>query len=94
LFNQLLDEGTQLITTTRKNMKNQLMTMEDKLWLKERRLIETVNDQLKNLYLIQHTRHRKAANFMVNLVAGLIAYTYQPQKPSVSIDYTLYHQPI
>ncbi|MDX1976576.1 MAG: IS982 family transposase [Pseudanabaenaceae cyanobacterium bins.68] len=87
LFNQLLNKGVQLITTVRKNMKNKLMTLEDKLWLKKRRLIETVNDQLKNMYLIEHSRHRKVANFMVNLVAGLIAYTYQPEKPSAYIDY-------
>jgi hypothetical protein len=45
--------------------------------------LSSVNDQLKNMCQIEHTRHRKVAKFMVNLVAGLIAYTYQPQKPSL-----------
>lgn len=39
--------------------------------------METVNDQLKNIYQIERSRHRCVANFLVNLVAGLIAYTYQ-----------------
>lgn len=64
-------------------MKNQLMLLSDKMRLNQRGIIESVNDQLKNLCQIEHTRHRKVANFMVNLVAGLIAYTYQPQKPSL-----------
>jgi hypothetical protein len=51
--------------------------------LTQRGIIESVNGQLKNRCQIEHTRHRKVANFMVNLVAGLIAYTYQPQKPSL-----------
>jgi hypothetical protein len=51
--------------------------------LNQRGIIESVNDQLKNMCEIEHTRYRKVANFMVNLVAGLIACTYQPQKPSL-----------
>ena len=51
--------------------------------LRKRSLIETVNDQLKHLSQIEHSRHRSVANFLVNLVAGLIAYTSQPQPPSL-----------
>ena len=47
--------------------------------------IETVNDQLKNISQIDHSRHRSVTNFFVNLAAGLIAYTYQPKKPSLHI---------
>jgi hypothetical protein len=66
-------------------MKNKLLPMMDKLLLRKRSLIETVNDQLKNISQIDHSRHRSVANFLVNLVAGLIAYTYQPKKPSLHI---------
>lgn len=83
LFKQLHEKGLQLITRLKKNMKNKLMLLSDKMNLRRRGLIESVNDQLKNLCQIEHTRHRKIANFMVNLVAGMIAYTYQPQKPSL-----------
>jgi len=54
----------------------------DKFLLRKRALIETVNNQFKNISQIEHTRHRSVINFMVNIVAGLIAYTWQPKKPS------------
>ena len=83
LVKKLHERGLQLITRLKKNMKNKLMLLSDKMRLNQREIIESVNDQLKNMCQIEHTRHRKVANFMVNLVAGLIAYTYQPQKPSL-----------
>lgn len=85
LFQTLFEEGLQLITPIRKNMHNRLLPLFDKLLLRKRALIETVNDQLKNISQIEHTRHRSVANFMVNLVAGLIAYTHQPLKPSLNL---------
>jgi hypothetical protein len=48
-------------------------------------VIETVSDQLKNISQIEHSRHRSVFNFMVNLVAALIAYTYQSKKPSIGL---------
>jgi hypothetical protein len=48
-------------------------------------LSETVNDQLKNIGQIEHTRHRSVANFVVNLLAALVAYTYQEKKPSLNL---------
>ena len=59
------------------------MLMIDKALLRKRAIIESVNDQLKNISQVEHTRHRSVANFMVNLVSGLIAYTRQPPKPSL-----------
>jgi Transposase DDE domain len=78
--------GIELITKLRRNMKNRLMLMSDKLWLRRRGLIETVNDQLKNIAQIEHTRHRSPTNFLVNLLSGLISYCQQPKKPSVATD--------
>jgi hypothetical protein len=75
LFEELYERGLQLITKLKKNMKNKLMPMIDKLLLRKRALIETVNDQLKNICQIEHTRHRSKINFLVNLLAALIAYT-------------------
>jgi hypothetical protein len=67
-------------------MKNRLLSLQDKLLLRKRALIETINDQLKNISQIAHTRHRSARNFLVNLVAGLIAYTHQEKKPSLNVS--------
>lgn len=83
LFAELWDEGLQLITSLRKNMKPRLIPLWDRLMLRKRSLIETVNDQLKNIAQVEHTRHRSVANFMVNLLAALVSYTHQPKKPTI-----------
>jgi DDE family transposase len=86
LFEQLLDTfGVQLITKLRKNMKNRLLPLMDKLLLRKRAIIESVVDQLKNISQIEHTRHRSPINCFINIVAGLIAYCHQPQKPSLNL---------
>lgn len=79
----LFVDGIQLITNIRNNMKNSLMTMSDKILLRKRSIIETVNDELKNICQIEHSRHRSVTNFMTNLVAGIIAYNFLPKKPSL-----------
>ena len=86
LFDRLYQRGVKLITHIRKNMKNKLISLEEKLLLRKRSLIETVNDQLKNVCQIQHTRHRSPVNFLVHLIAGLIAYTKQPKRPSINFN--------
>jgi hypothetical protein len=85
LFESLFERGLELMTKRRKNMKNALMPLLDKILLRKRPMIETVNDQLKNLCQIEHSRHRSPFNFLVNLVSGLIAYAYHPDKPSLDI---------
>ena len=85
LHDELLGQGLELLTGIRKNMKPRLLRLWDKLMLRKRVVIETVNDQLKNISQIEHTRHRSLTGFMVNLVAGLIAYTYHPTKPSLGL---------
>jgi hypothetical protein len=85
LFDQLFEQGVQLITPIRKNMKNRLMPLIDKVLLRKRAIIETINDQLKNISQVAHTRHRSVDNFQVNLIAGLIAYTHQAKKPSLNL---------
>jgi hypothetical protein len=87
LFDLLFERGLQLITKLKKNMKNKLLPVFDKILTRKRALIETVNDQLKNISQIEPTRHRSTANFRVNLVAALIAYTYQDKKPSLNLRF-------
>ncbi len=89
LFEQLLQTfGVQLITKLRKNMKNRLLPMLDKLLLRKRALIESVVDQLKNISQVEHTRHRSPINCFINIIAGLIAYCHQPKKPSLNLSPT------
>ncbi|WP_108649761.1 IS982 family transposase [Dongshaea marina] len=86
LAEELADQGVTLITSIRKNMKPKLMRLWDKLMLRKRFIIETVFDQLKNISQIEHSRHRSCISFMVNLLAGLIAYTFQEKKPSIRMS--------
>jgi hypothetical protein len=86
LVEQLLKQGLHLITSARKNMKNQLMLLEDKLMLRKRSIIETINDQLKNISQVEHSRHRSVDNFLVNLVSGLMAVGNQAKKPSLNLS--------
>jgi hypothetical protein len=81
----LSQQNLQLITKIKKTMKNKLLSVFDQLMLRKRALIETINDQLKNIFQIAHTRHRSPINFLVNVVAALIAYTYKEKLPSLNI---------
>ena len=85
LFDSLFKNGLQLITRLKNNMKNKLMPLIDKILLRKRSLIETVNDQLKNISQIEHTRHRSVGNFIVNILGALAAYALQPKKPSLNL---------
>jgi len=85
LQEMLWEQGTQLITKVRRNMKKVFLEDFDKIMLRKRAIIETVNDQLKNISQLEHTRHRSLSNFMVNVICALIAYSWQPKKPSLNI---------
>jgi hypothetical protein len=67
-------------------MKNRLMTMRDKILLRKRSVIETINDELKNICEIEHSRHRSPVNFLINLFAGLAAYSFFEKKPSIKFE--------
>ena len=86
LFEQLFVDGVHLVTKIRKNMKNCLMLLQDRIMLRKRALIETINDQLKNQCQIEHTRHRSFENFLTNLLSGMIAYSFFDKKPSLNIE--------
>lgn len=86
LFSSLFDKGLQLITRLKNNMKNKLTPIMDKILLRKRGIIESVNDQLKNISQIEHTRHRSIWNFIANILGALIAYMLKPTKPSLNIE--------
>ena len=85
----LIEFGVQFFAKPRRNMKNKLMRLHDKLLSRKRSIIETINDQLKNISQIEHSRHRSPTNFFVNVLCGLIAYCHQPKKPNLRLDWLL-----
>jgi IS5 family transposase len=90
LAQQLLKTcGIEFFAKPRRNMKNRLMRLTDKLLARKRSIIETVIDQLKNISQIEHSRHRSPVNFLINLVCGLIAYCHQPKKPALRLEFAL-----
>jgi hypothetical protein len=66
-------------------MKPKVIALFDKILLRKRSIIETINDQLKNISQIEHSRHRSLTNCMINVVAGLLVYSYQEKRPSLNI---------
>jgi len=85
----LAAQDVELITTLKKNMKPRFIRAFDKLILRKRSIIETINDQLKNIFNLEHSRHRSLINFLVNAIACLVAYSYQEKKPSLNLNHYL-----
>lgn len=86
LTNILFVDGLHLITNIRNNMKNCLMELKDKIMLRKRSVIETINDELKNMCQVEHSRHRSFGNFITNILSGLIAYSFFPKKPAIKFE--------
>jgi IS5 family transposase len=68
LASDLLEKGVILVNNVRKNMKNKILLLWDRAMLSRRYIIETINDQLKNISQIEHSRHRSVHGFMLRLV--------------------------
>ena len=86
LSDLLFGNGIQLITAVRRNMKQKALSNEEKLLLRKRSVIETVNDELKNICQVEHTRHRSIAGFILNIMGAIAAYSFFPKKPSIKKD--------
>ena len=86
LADLLFDDGLQLITAVRRNMKQKALSNEEKLLLRKRSVIETVNDELKNICQVEHTRHRSVAGFILNIMSAIAAYSFFSKKPSIKHD--------
>ena len=89
LFDSLFADGIQLITGLRTNMKNKLMPFYDKMMLRKRLIIETINDLLKNTAQIVHSRHRSLNNFIMNMISALGAYCFFDNKPKALTGYVI-----
>jgi len=86
LSGELSERGIDLITSVKRNMKAKLHSLWDRAMLGRRFIIETINDQLKNISQIEHSRHRSVHGFMLNLIGGLIAYCLKDNKPSLNLS--------
>ena len=89
LFDFLFEDGIQLVTGLRVNMKNKLMPFYDRMMLRKRYIIETINDMLKNTAQIVHSRHRSVSNFIMNLISALGAYCFFDNKPKALQGYCI-----
>jgi hypothetical protein len=87
LFEHLFFNGVHLVTKLKKNMKSKAITpVMDAILLRKRAICETIIDQLKNIFQIEHSRHRSTKNFFTNLFAALIAYNFTDKKPSLKLN--------
>jgi hypothetical protein len=86
LSDLLFGNDIQLITQVRRNMKKKALSNEEKILLRKRSVIETVNDELKNICQIEHTRHRSISGFLLNVMGAIAAYSFFPKKPSIKND--------
>lgn len=87
LFENLFLNDIQLVTKVKNNMKNCLMSIADKILLRKRALIETVNDELKNIAQIEHYRHRSFNNFVANVLSAIAAYCFFEKKPAIDVSF-------
>lgn len=70
-------------------MKGTLISISDKLILRELSIIETVNNELKNIAQVEHSRHRAFDNFIVSLLSAIAAYCSLPKKPCINVSRTI-----
>ena len=61
------------------------MSAFDRAMLSKRYIIETINDQLKNISQIEHSRHRSENGFMINVMSALVAYCLKKKKPKIKL---------
>lgn len=64
-------------------MKSKALSNEEKLLLRKRSVIETVNDELKNICQVEHTRHHSISGFLLNIMSTIADYSFFPKKPSI-----------
>lgn len=88
-FESLFNDGINLVTGIRSNMKNKLMPIYNRLLLRKRAVIETINDELKNMAQLVQSRHRSILNFAMNVLAVIAAYSFFEKKPKVNFDFCI-----
>ena len=87
LFRDLFENGVKLVTGIKKNMANKLMHLQERILLRKRSIIETVNGVLKESFQISHTRHRSFVNGFIHIFSTLVAYALKSKKPSIKFNH-------
>jgi len=97
LFQSLFSNGIHLVTKLRKNMKTKLVTpIQDAFYLRKRAIIDpndserakqTIFDQLKNIFQVEHSRNRSQINYFNNIFSALIAYNFAEKRPSLKNNF-------
>ena len=52
-------------------------------------VIETINDELKNVAQAVHSRHRNVFKFSMNILSELAAYSFFDKKPAINEDFCI-----
>ena len=86
LLENLSLNGVHLVTKAKNNKRNRLMSMAERILIRKRALIETVNDELENIEQIEHSRHRSVNDFVANALSAIAAYCFFEKKPAIDID--------
>jgi hypothetical protein len=85
LFEHFYRQGLQIVTKLKSNMKTQFIPLAQRLPLKKRAVIESVNDILTSVLDVEHTRHRNRFNALAHIFSALIAYCFYDDKPTVFV---------
>ncbi len=89
LFETLYAKGLKLVTGIKTTMKNKLMPWMEKILLRKRTIIESVFHILKDIFELEHTRHRSVPNAFVHLASTLLAYCFKNNKPAIKRSYLI-----
>jgi hypothetical protein len=89
LFRDLFERGLKLVTGIKKNMENKLVVLREKILLRKRSIIETVNGVLKEDFQISHTRHRSIINGFIHIFSTLVAYALKSNKPAIKLHHLI-----
>ncbi len=89
LFRDLYERGLKLVTGIKKKMANKLVILREKILLRKRSIIETVNSVIKKDFQISHTRHRSFVNGFIHIFSTLIAYAMKSKKPSIKFNHVI-----
>lgn len=68
------------------------MSVADKILLRKRALSKTVNDELKNIAQIEHSRHRSFNNFIAKDLSAIAAYCFFNKKTAIGMNFINYKQ--
>ena len=86
LFRDLIRRGLKLVTSLKSSMKGKLLPLKEKILLRKRSIIETVNSVIKKDFQISHTRHRSPINGFIHVFSTLVAYCFRSKKPAIKFD--------